>query len=218
MFFALHLSNTGSFPPPLNSEEEHECLVKAMAGDRAAKDRLVEHNLRLVVHVVKKYYANCSDQDDLISVGTIGLIKAINTFNVDKGARLATYAARCIDNEILMFFRNLKKSAQDVPLSEPIDVDNEGNPLTLLDVICTDDTVLDEIDYNIKFEHIYKFVDAMPPGRDKEILVMRYGLYGNNYHTQRQVSKRLGISRSYVSRIEKKILMQMQKVFKQNRV
>ena len=118
LFLALHLSNTGSFPPPLSTEEEHKCLVAYAAGDNAARDKLIEHNLRLVVHVIKKYYANCIDQDDLISVGTIGLIKAIHTFNFGKGARLATYAARCIDNEILMYFRNQKKTAQDVSMSD----------------------------------------------------------------------------------------------------
>jgi len=154
------------------------------------------------------------DQDDLISVGTIGLIKAINTFNVGKGARLATYAARCIDNEILMYFRNQKKTAQDVSMSDPIDVDNEGNPLTLMDVISMDDTVLDEIDLKIRVEQLYELLGCMKESREKEILVLRYGLYGNDYHTQRQVAKRLGISRSYVSRIEKKALLALQKALR----
>ena len=159
----------------------------------------------------KKYYANCMDQDDLISVGTIGLIKAINTFNASKGARLATYAARCIDNEILMYFRTQKKTVQDVSMSDPIDVDNEGNPLTLMDVISMDDTVVDEIDLKIRVEQLYALLERMKESREKEIVVLRYGLYGNDYHTQRQVAKRLGISRSYVSRIEKKALLSLQK-------
>jgi RNA polymerase sporulation-specific sigma factor len=214
LFLALHLSNTGSFPPPLNAVEEQACLMACACGDKAARDKLVEHNLRLVVHVIKKYYANCVEQDDLISVGTIGLIKAIDTFNVGKGARLATYAARCIDNEILMHFRNQKKTAQDVSMSDPIDVDNEGNPLTLMDVISMDDTVTDEIDLKIRVEQLYAFLERMKESREKEILVLRYGLYGNDYHTQRQVAKRLGISRSYVSRLEKKAVQALQKALK----
>ncbi|MDR1928313.1 MAG: sigma-70 family RNA polymerase sigma factor, partial [Oscillospiraceae bacterium] len=174
LLFALHLNNTGSFPSPLNAAEEHECLLACAAGDRAARDKLIEHNLRLVVHVIKKYYASCAEQDDLISVGTIGLIKAINTFNVEKGARLATYAARCIDNEILMYFRNQKKTAQDVSMSDPIDVDNEGNPLTLMDVISIDDTISDEIDLKIKVEKLYEYLGQMKESREKEILILRY--------------------------------------------
>ncbi|MDR3313557.1 MAG: RNA polymerase sporulation sigma factor SigK [Oscillospiraceae bacterium] len=211
LFFALHLNNAGSFPPPLNPTEEARCLQAIAAGDPAARDELIEHNLRLVVHVIKKYYSNCIEQDDLISVGTIGLIKAINTFKLEKGARLATYAARCIDNEILMYFRNQKKTAQDVSMSEPIDVDNEGNPLTLMDVISIDDTISDEIDLKMKVERLYEFLGKMKEGREREILILRYGLYGNEFHTQRQVARRLGISRSYVSRIEKKALQTMQK-------
>ncbi len=215
LFFALHISNTGSFPAPLSAEEEHKYLLAHAAGDKTARDTLIEHNLRLVVHVIKKYYASCMDQDDLISVGTIGLIKAINTFNVGKGARLATYAARCIDNEILMYFRNQKKTSQDVSMSDPIDIDNEGNPLTLMDVISMDDMVSDEIDLKIRVEQLYEFLGRMKESREKEILVLRYGLYGNDYHTQRQVAKRLGISRSYVSRIEKKALLMLQKSMKE---
>ncbi|MDR2525361.1 MAG: RNA polymerase sporulation sigma factor SigK [Oscillospiraceae bacterium] len=211
LFFALHLGNTGSFPSPLPPAEETRCLEAFAAGDTAARDTLVEHNLRLVVHVIKKYYSSCTEQDDLISVGTIGLIKAINTFRLEKGARLATYAARCIDNEILMHFRNQKKTAQDVSMSEPIDVDSEGNPLTLMDVISVDDTISDEIDLKMKVERLYQFLGKMQEGREREIIVLRYGLYGNDYHTQRQVAKKLGISRSYVSRIEKRALQVMQR-------
>ena len=211
LIFALHLNNTGSFPPPLTSVQEQEYLQAHAAGDKLARDKLIEHNLRLVVHVIKKYYANTMEQDDLISVGTIGLIKAINTFNVGKGARLATYAARCIDNEILMHFRAQKKCAQDVSMSEPIDVDNEGNPLTLMDVVSMDDTVGDEIDLKIRVEQLYDVLGKMKDAREKEILVLRYGLYGNDFHTQRQVAKKLDISRSYVSRIEKKALATLQK-------
>jgi len=209
VFMVLHSLNTGSFPSPLSAEEEREHLLRAAQGDREAKDKLVEHNLRLVVHVIKKYYANCVDQEELISVGTIGLIKAINTFNVDKGAKLATYAARCVDNEILMHFRNLKKTQQDVSMNEPIDTNNEGNPLTLEDVISVADTVLDDIDKRMKIEKLYELISRMPEGREKNILIMRYGLMNRDPHTQRQVAKKLDISRSYVSRIEKKVLTQL---------
>ena len=134
-FFALHLSGTSSFPPPLSAKRERECLQAMKKGDTNAKNELIEHNLRLVAHIIKKYYSNSVQQDDLISIGTIGLIKAVNTFDPDKGTRLATYAARCIENEILMHFRAQKKSAQDISVNEPIDTDSEGNPLTLMDII-----------------------------------------------------------------------------------
>jgi RNA polymerase sporulation-specific sigma factor len=199
VFLALHLTNTGIFPAPLSPQEEKAYLLALRAGDKRAKDKLVEHNLRLVVHVIKKYYANCTEQEDLISVGTIGLIKAINSFDVNKNTRLATYAAKCIENEILMYFRSSKKSAQDVSMNEPFDMDPEGNPLTLQDILAVDDTVLDEIDLKIKREKIYDFINALPDGREKEILVLRYGLFGGDYHTQRQVARTMSISRSYVS-------------------
>ena len=209
----LHLENSGSFPKPLSAKKEREALEKMKQGDTAARDLLIEHNLRLVVHIIKKYYANYSDQDDLISIGTIGLIKAVNSFDADKGTRRATYAARCVENEILMYFRGQKKSSQDISMSEPIDMDSEGNPLTLSDIIYTDDNIADDIDKRMKLQKLQKLITEMKDPREKEIIIKRYGLDGRLPLTQREVADRLGISRSYVSRIEKKALHDLRKAF-----
>ena len=214
LFFVLHMAGSGSFPPPLSAKDEADALQKAAQGDEAAKQSLVEHNLRLVAHIVKKYYGAGDNQEDLISIGTIGLIKAVQTFDPKKGARLATYAARCIENEILMFFRGQKKCAQDISLQEPIDIDGEGNPLTLGDILSSEDTIADDLDIRVKTEQLHRFLEAMPEGREKQTIVLRYGLYGNAVHTQRMVARKLGISRSYVSRIEKKTLAALRKRFK----
>ncbi len=213
LYFMLHIEGTGSFPKPLRAKEEREALERFAAGDTAARDLLLEHNLRLVAHIIKKYYSSYSDQDDLISVGTIGLIKGINSFNGEKGTRLATYAARCIENEILMYFRSQKKSAQDISMNEPIDTDSEGNPLTLSEIIYTDDTIADDLDTKIKIEKLRNYVREMPNTREKEIVIRRYGLDGNSPETQREIAKRLQISRSYVSRIEKRALTDLRKRF-----
>lgn len=213
LYFMLHIEGTGSFPKPLRAKEEREALERLAAGDTAARDLLIEHNLRLVAHIIKKYYSTYSDQDDLISVGTIGLIKGINSFNGEKGTRLATYAARCIENEILMYFRSQKKSAQDISMNEPIDTDSEGNPLTLSEIIYTDDTIADDLDTKIKIEKLRNYVSEMPNTREKEIVIRRYGLDGNSPETQREIAKRLQISRSYVSRIEKRALSDLRKKF-----
>ena len=214
LFFVLHLSPTGSFPPPLSSSKEAEYLEKAANGDSEARSKLIEHNLRLVAHIIKKYYSTAENQDNLISIGTIGLIKAVDSFDNKKGARLATYAARCIENEILMFFRSQKKASQDISMSEPIDIDGEGNPLTLMDIISYDDTIADDLDLRIKSEQLHSFIDEIKDEREKQIIVLRYGLYGNDILTQRTVAKKLGISRSYVSRIEKKVLSDLRKKFR----
>ena len=213
LFLMLHLENSGSFPKPLSAAAEREALERMKRGDASARDLLVEHNLRLVVHIIKKYYSNYSDQDDLISIGTIGLIKAVNSFNPDKGTRLATYASRCVENEILMYFRNQKKSAQDVSMNEPIDTDSEGNPLTLSEIIFTDDTIVDDIDRKLKLETLKTAVNAIKSRREKLIIVRRYGLDGQPPMTQREIAKSLGISRSDVSRIEKKALENLRKAF-----
>lgn len=213
LYFMLHIEGTGSFPKPLRAKEEREALERFAAGDTEARDLLIEHNLRLVAHIIKKYYSSYSDQDDLISVGTIGLIKGINSFNGEKGTRLATYAARCIENEILMYFRSQKKSAQDISMNEPIDTDSEGNPLTLSEIIYTDDTIADDLDTKIKIEKLRTHIRSMPNTREKEIIIRRYGLDGNAPETQREIAKRLQISRSYVSRIEKRALTQLRKQF-----
>ena len=162
---------------------------------------------------MKKYYMSTNDQDDLVSIGTIGLIKAVDTFDADKGIRLSSYAARCIENEILMFFRNCKKSAQDVSMNEPIDTDKDGNALVLMDVMATEDLIVDELDTKIKSEQLYKYIDEVLSEREKIIINLRYGLGGKVPLTQREVAKKLNISRSYVSRIEKKSLLILKKRF-----
>lgn len=210
-FFALHLSGTNSFPPPLSAQRERECLEAMKKGDTSAKNELIEHNLRLVAHIIKKYYSNSVQQDDLISIGTIGLIKAINTFDPDKGTRLATYAARCIENEILMQFRAQKKTAQDISVNEPIDTDSEGNPLTLMDIISTEDEIVEDIYKMTMLKKLASEIERISDPREKSIIIMRYGLDGGKAMTQLEVSKKLNISRSYVSRIEKKALKSLRK-------
>lgn len=209
--FALHLSGSSSFPPPLSAKRERECLDAMKKGDVNAKNELIEHNLRLVAHIIKKYYSSSVQQDDLISIGTIGLIKAINTFDPDKGTRLATYAARCIENEILMQFRAQKKTAQDISVNEPIDTDSEGNPLTLMDIISTEDEIVEDIYKMTMLKKLSAEVEKIKDPREKAIIMMRYGLDGMRPMTQLEVSKRLNISRSYVSRIEKKTLKELRK-------
>ena len=210
-FFALHLSGTGSFPPPLSARRERECLLAMKNGDVNAKNELIEHNLRLVAHIIKKYYSSSVQQDDLISIGTIGLIKAINTFDPDKGTRLATYAARCIENEILMQFRAQKNTAQEISVNEPIDTDSEGNPLTLMDIISTEDEIVEDIYKITMLKKLSTEVGRIKDPREKSIIMMRYGLDGMRPMTQLEVSKKLNISRSYVSRIEKKALKELRK-------
>lgn len=211
--FILHVTDADSFPKPLNKKEEAALIEKMVNGDREAKAKLTEHNLRLVAHIIKKYYSNYSDQDDLISIGTIGLIKGINSFKPEKGVKLATYCARCIENEILMHFRGAKKLSQEMSFSEPIDTDSEGNPLTLMDIIAIDDTIVEDIDTRNKLIKLVQIIKEMPENRDKEILIKRYGLDGNSPLTQQEVAKQLKISRSYVSRIEKRILESLKDKF-----
>ena len=212
-YFALHVKGAGSFPPPLSAEREAELLEKSRNGDDGARNELIEHNLRLVAHIVKKYYNTGADQDDMISIGTIGLIKAVSTFNNDKGLHLATYASRCIENEILMFFRNQKKTAQDVFISDPIDTDKDGNTLTLIDVIADKSDIADEIDTKIKVEKLRVILPVCLTERERLIIEMRYGLCGREELTQREIAKKLNISRSYVSRIEKSALEKLRKQF-----
>ena len=212
-YFALHVKGAGSFPPPLSAERQAELLEKSRNGDDDARNELIEHNLRLVAHIVKKYYNTGADQDDMISIGTIGLIKAVSTFNADKGIHLATYASRCIENEILMFFRNQKKTAQDVFISDPIDTDKDGNTLTLIDVIADKSDIADEIDTKIKVEKLRVILPVCLTERERLIIEMRYGLCGREELTQREIAKKLNISRSYVSRIEKSALEKLRKQF-----
>ncbi len=204
IFITLHLNTSSSFLPPLTSKEEKELLKKMADGDEKAKQKLIEHNLRLVAHIIKKYYSNYCDQEDLISIGTIGLIKGINSFDVEKGARLATYAARCIENEILMYFRASKKNSHEVFMSEPIESDSDGDALTLMDVICSEENLSENIENKIKSEQLYKYLKEIENTREFDILVLRYGLNGERPLTQREIAKQMKISRSYVSRLEKK--------------
>lgn len=215
IFFALHLSGANSFPPPLSAKEERECLLACRDGDKEAKSKLIEHNLRLVAHIIKKYYANSTQQDDLISIGTIGLIKAINTFDVEKGTRLATYAARCVENEILMYFRAQKKNAQDVSVNEPIDTDSEGNPLTLMDIIATEDEIVEDIYKMTMLKKLRSEIKKITNPRERTIIILRYGLDSKKPLTQLEVAEKLNISRSYVSRIEKKVLTRLRKALEE---
>ncbi len=212
-FMALQVVNSGSFPHPLSAKEEQAYLVAYHEhGDRSARNLLVEHNLRLVAHIIKKYYNAVRDQDDLISIGTIGLIKAVDTFDHTKGVRLATYASRCVENEILMHFRANRKTAQDVSIMEPIETDKEGHTLTLMDVIAAEDTIADDLDMKVNGAKLYRYIDETLTEREKDIISRRYGLHADPL-TQREVAKTLNISRSYVSRIEKKALEKLRDRF-----
>jgi RNA polymerase sporulation-specific sigma factor len=213
IYLVLHVTNSGSFPRPLSADEERHYLILLKEGDENARNVLIERNLRLVAHIIKKYYSNARDQDDLISIGTIGLIKAVSTFDMDKGTRLATYAARCIENEILMYFRNQKKSSQDVYMNDPIDTDKDGNQLTLVDVVSSDDTILDDVDLKMKSEKLHQYIKSSLEERERTIIELRYGIDGHKPKTQREVAEILGISRSYVSRIEKKALLDLRAKF-----
>ncbi len=212
-FFILHVCGGGAFPKPLSEKKEREYLEKAANGDPDARNKLVEHNLRLVAHIIKKYYGNQSEQDDLVSIGTIGLIKAINTFKPDKNIRLSSYASRCIENEILMHFRSAKKAERDVSLSETIDTDKDGNPLTLLDIMAVEDDIIDNLDRRLNEKKLGQFINEELSGREKTVIVLRYGLGGREPATQKNVAKLLKISRSYVSRIETKALKKLRKRF-----
>lgn len=202
LFVTLRLSGggTGSFPRPLKAEEERECLERWAQGDLEARNKLVEHNLRLVAHIAKKYFNQAGDQDDLISIGTIGLIKGISTFKPDKKVRLATYASRCIENEILMYFRSRKKLQGEVSLADTLESAGEGGGLSLMDVIAVDDTMLEELDARDAQRKVRRCVDVCLTPRERTIIVQRYGLDDRPPRTQREVAARCGISRSYVSR------------------
>ena len=206
LFWGLHLDGRTVFPRALTASEERECFEKMSCGDRQARDKLIRHNLRLVAHIIKKYYARSSDQDDLISIGTVGLIKAVETFDHTKGTRFATYGSRCVENEILMHFRSLKKTAGDVSIEEPAQSDKDGNSLCLMDLLTDGEDVADRIELLVRAEQMYTELDTCLDGREKEVIIMRYGLFGKPALTQREAAAKLGISRSYVSRIEKRAL------------
>ena len=205
----LRLSPGGSFPSPLSVEEERRYLMLWQDGDVAARNVLVEHNLRLVAHIIKKYYTQTNDTEDLISIGTIGLIKGINTYKPDRGIRLTTYASRCIENEILMHFRSQKKTMGDVSLSDVLDTDGDGNSLSLMDVLAQDDEMSDRIGELELCGKLKALVSSALNEREARIIKLRYGLDGSPPMTQRETAKVCGISRSYVSRIEKKALAKL---------
>lgn len=213
IFFLLHVTGAGSFPKALSAAEERKCLQEMKNGNHEARQKLIEHNLRLVAHVIKKYYAGANDNDDLISIGTIGLIKAIDSFNPDRGIRLSSYASKCVENEVLMFFRSQKKSAQDVSLDDPIETDKDGNTLTIMDTMAHDDTIIDELDLRMKSSKLYSVIDTALTDREKKIVILRYGLFGRKPLAQREVAKKLDISRSYVSRLESTAVQKLRKEF-----
>ena len=212
ILYSLRLSNgSGSFPKPLSAKEEQHYLALAAQGDLNARNILIERNLRLVAHIMKKYYTQTSDQEDLISIGTIGLIKGISTFDASKGARLATYAARCVENEILMYFRGQRKSASDVSLSEFIETGKDGTALSLMDVICSDDDLFEQMSDREVYAKLYEKIDECLTPREQRIITLRYGIGNRKPLTQREIADLCGISRSYVSRIEKKALQKLEK-------
>ena len=213
IFWALHIESMGVFPKPLSKSEEQECFRKMSEGDKEAKNKLVEHNLRLVAHIVKKYSTSSVEQEEMISIGTIGLIKAVMTFDYSIGAKFATYASRCIANEILMNFRAAKKTAGDIYINETIDVDKDGNSLTLMDIVDDGTDVDEQVDLMIRTQQLYKYLERLQDKRETEIIVYRYGLYGVKPLTQSEVAEKLGISRSYVSRIEKKAISKLKKMY-----
>ena len=201
LFLSLHLTgNIGSFPKPLSTEEERMYLERYAQGDMEARNILIERNLRLVAHIIKKYYTQTADQEDLISIGTIGLIKGISSYNPEKGARLATHAARCIENEILMHFRSQKKLQGEVSLSDTLETDKDGNSLFLLDVVGVEDTMMEELDTKDTYARLRKLVKECLTEREMDIIQQRYGLNGHRPRTQRELAAEYGISRSYVSR------------------
>ena len=208
LLYSLQLQ-TGSFPRPLTAEEERHYLALAAQGDLEARNILIERNLRLVAHIMKKYYAVVSDQEDLISIGTIGLIKGITTFDASKGARLATYAARCVENEILMYFRSQRKSSQDVSLSDYIETGADGAALSLMDVVSDEEDLLERVSTRDAVRRVCRAVDSSLTEQERQVIILRYGLGGGKAHRQREVAQATGISRSYVSRIEKRALQKL---------
>lgn len=209
----FYIGSSIVLPPPLTAQQEAEAVRGFQQGDRACRDRLIEHNLRLVVYIARKFENTGIHMEDLISIGTIGLIKAIETYNLEKKTKLATYASRCIENEILMHFRGRRKFAQDVFINDPIDTDKDGNSLTFQDIMTDDSNIYDEIDLRIKSEQLHTFIAQNLAPREREIIYLRYGLRGQKPLTQREVADKLGISRSYVSRIEKKAIGTLKKLF-----
>lgn len=209
----LGIEQMQSFPPPLSKDEEAEMFKRMRGGDMRARDVIIERNLRLVSHIIRKYYASYPSGDDLLSVGSLGLIKAVDSFKSEYGTRFATYGAKCVQNEILMFFRAQKKLQNEVSINDTIDIDKDGNPLTYLDIISSPEDIADDIDMKAHTERVRRLVESELDERERQIIILRYGLCGYQPRTQREVAKHLGISRSYVSRIEKKALEQLRDGF-----
>ena len=209
----LGIEDGSCFPPPLSKEEEKTLFERKKNGDLRARDKLIEHNLRLVSHIIRKYYSSFENPDELLSIGSVGLIKAVDSFNADFGTRFATYGAKCVQNEILMYFRSLKKVGNEVSINDTIDVDKDGNPLTYLDIISTEESLEEKLDLQIHIDRLREFVDTALLPRERDIIVLRYGLKGYQPKTQREVAAYLKISRSYVSRIEKKALEKLKEKF-----
>ena len=212
VFLMLYISSGSSFPKPLSEAEEKYYLEEYRKGSVEARDILIQRNLRLVVHIMKKYYVSGADQEDLISIGTIGLIKGVNSYKENKKTRLSTYCARCIENEVLMHFRSQKKLAGEVSMDDPLETDKDGNALTFQDIMSESDDMLDQIELKNDSKKIYTYLDRLEP-REKMIISLRYGLFDTKPHTQNEVAKKLSISRSYVSRIEKKALQKLYDCF-----
>jgi len=208
MMLLFSYLNNVVFPQPLTEDMEKQLLSRVRSGDAQAKNRLIEHNLRLVAHVVRKFEGSGEDMEDLISIGTIGLIKAVNTFNDEKGTRLATYAAKCIENEVLMHLRNIKKTKQEVSLYDPIGFDKEGNEISLIDILYADNEIVDIVDSRLQEEKIRHNLSSLSR-RERQVIELRYGLFSGFRETQREIARKLGISRSYVSRIEKKAIRKL---------
>ncbi len=199
----LGIGTPQNYLPPLSEEEEKEHFLRMEEGDERARQELILHNLRLVSHIVRKYYSTARNPEDLVSIGTIGLVKAIDSFSLRNGAKFATYAAKCIQNEILMYFRSQKKRSSEISIHETIDVDRDGNPLTYMDVICCEDDIAEEVDKKLTTDKMFLLMGQLLTPRERQILMMRYGIGGIRPQTQREIAQSLGISRSYVSRIEK---------------
>ncbi len=219
LFLVGYVNNSGSFPEPLSPSDEEKYLVLCADGDEAARSKLIEHNLRLVAHIAKKYATNTRETDDLISIGTIGLIKAVSTFNDKKGTALATYAARCIENEILMSIRAEKKSANDLSLNDPVGTDRDGNEISIGETLGSDpDSVQSKVELSLAAEQLRKAMAQSLTERERIVLELRYGLLGNKNMPQREIASLLGISRSYVSRIESKAISKLKKALNSHTV
>lgn len=212
-FLLLHVDAAAAFPPALSKEEEQACLEGLVRGDAASREKLISHNLRLVAHMTKKFYSPDREQEELISIGTLGLMKAVDSFDPSKGARFATYAGRCIENEILMYYRSRRKCAGEVFFEEPLEYDKDGNALTLMDFISDDEDLVESVEQAMQQKQLYAYLQELLSERERAVIARRYGLLGYMPQTQREVADVMGISRSYVSRIEKRALLRLRNAY-----